>query len=329
MCRFFYGFLFQTLYNKLNKENHFFDCDISKRQAIMTAYIFRVDKDNQGQLYDYCSKYAVEHDSSYVPGRDFEISEEHPSYLLIDDDQVIGAVSLMRTKRFLSVNKGRFSIFHANNGDTPAYNKLLEAIRPHMDDLQNVFMFIPEKNDSSAGLLRDLGFEIERFSFILERSEPALSEPVFPEGVFVHPLDPTDQEGISQFAACVNEEFKDLAGHTPSKAEDIQTWFEDQSHIEGGLCLLKKGNEPIGTIGLVKDLDDMKAGEISAFGILEEYQGLGLGRNLLRYGFNFLIEKGLTPVILSVNGENRGAIKLYESEGFILTESVVCYTLEA
>ena len=293
----------------------------------MTADIIRVDKDNQGQLYDYCSKFAIEHDSSYVPGRDFDLSEEHPSYLLLENGQVIGAVSLMRTKRFLSVNKGRFSIFHANNGDQAVYKKLLEAIRPHMDDLQNVFMFIPEINEVSAGILSELGFEIERYSFILERSEPALSEPVFPGGFTVHPLDPTDQEGISQFAACLNEEFKELAGHTPSTAEDIHTWFEDQGHIEGGMCLLKKEQDPVGTISMMRDLDDMDAGEILAFGILEKYRGLNLGRNLLRYGINYLIGKGLKPIILSVNGENHGAINLYEKEGFNLTESVVCYVL--
>jgi mycothiol synthase len=269
----------------------------------------------------------VEHDSSNVPGRDFDLSEEHPSYLLMENDQVVGAVSLMRTKRFLSVGKGRFSIFHANNGDQAVYKKLLEAIRPHMDDLLNIFMFIPEKNEVSAGILSELGFEIERYSFILERSEPALSEPVFPVGFTVHPLDPTDQESISQFASCVNEEFKELAGHTRSTAEDIQTWFEDQSYIEGGMCLLDKGQEPIGTISLMRDLDNMDAGEILAFGILEKYRGLDLGRNLLRYGINFLIGKGLKPIILSVNGENHGAINLYEKEGFILTESVVCFAL--
>ena len=114
----------------------------------MVADIIRVDKDNQRQLYDYCSKYAIEHDSSNVPGRDFDLSEEHPSYLQMENDQAVGAVSLMRTKRFLSVGKGRFSIFHANNGDLAVYKKLLEAILPHIDDLQNVFMFIPEKKRS-------------------------------------------------------------------------------------------------------------------------------------------------------------------------------------
>ena len=294
----------------------------------MTAGIIRVDKDNQGQLYDYCSKYAVEHDSSYVPGRDFDQSEEHPSYLLMERGQVAGAVSLMRTKRFLSVGKGRFSILHVKNGDPVAYNKLLGAIRPHMDDLQNVFMFIPEKKEGSVEIIRNLGFEVERYSFILERSEPALAEPVFPKGFKVHPLDLTDQEGISQFAACLNEEFKELAGHTPSTAEDIQTWFEDQSYIEGGMCLLKKGQEPVGTISMTRDLDEMDAGEIGALGILEEYRGLDLGRNLLRYGINFLHDQELSPVFLSVNGENHGAIKLYQKEGFDLIESVVCYSLD-
>ena len=293
----------------------------------MTADIIRVDKDNQGQLYDYCSKYAIEHDSSYVPGRDFEISEEHPSYLMVDDGQVIGAVSLMRTKRFLSVDKGRFSIFHANNGDPAVYKKLLHAIHPYLDDLQNVFMFIPEKNEGSAKILSNLGFEVERYSFVLERSGPALAEPVFPVGFIVHPLVPTDQEGISQFAACVNEEFKELAGHSPSTGEDISTWFEDQGYIEGGICLLKKEQEPVGTISMMRDLDEMNAGEILAFGILEKYRGLDLGRNLLRYGINHLIGRDLKPIILSVNGDNHGAISLYEKEGFILTESVVCYSL--
>jgi len=293
----------------------------------MTADIIRVDKDNQGQLYDYCSKYAIEHDSSYVPGRDFQISEEHPSYLMVTDGQVIGAVSLMRTKRFLSVDKGRFSIFHANNGDPAVYKKLLQAIRPYLDDLQSVFMFIPVENKVSAGILSELGFEIERYSFVLERSEPALAEPAFPGGFTVHPLVPTDQEGISQFAACLNEEFKELAGHTPSTGEDISTWFEDQSYIEGGICLLKKEQEPVGTISMMRDLDDVDSGEILAFGILKKYRGLDLGRNLLRYGINYLIGKDLKPIILSVNGENQGAISLYEKEGFILTESVVCYSL--
>ena len=294
----------------------------------MMMVITRVTEDNINRLILYAREFGSEHDSSYLPGRDFELSEQYPSYLLLENGDVVGAVSLMRTERFLSVGKGRFSIFHARNMDLLAYQKLLEAIRPHMDDLQSVYMFIPEKNEVSAGILSKLGFEVERYSFILERNEPALAEPVFPEGVMVHALDPTDQDGISQFVDCLNAEFKDLAGHTTNTVEDFQSWFKDQSYLEGGLCLLKKGQDPIGTIALMRDLDDMNAGEILAVGIMEDYRGQNLGRNLLRYGINFLAGKKLSPIILSVNGGNHGAIKLYKAEGFTLTESVVCYSLE-
>lgn len=294
----------------------------------MNLTIERVTKGTEALLVRYCEEHGSEHDGSYLPGRDFSLSEEHPSYILQQDDQVVGAVSLMRTKRFLSVNKGRFSIFHSVLNTREAYQKLLDAIQPHIQDLDSVYMFIPEDKEETASILSELEFQIERYSFVLERKQDDLYEVVFPEGFVVQQLDPTDQVGISQFADCVNEEFKELAGHTPSTAEDIQTWFDDKSYLEGGLCLLKKDQEPVGTIGLMKDLENLGAGEIGAFGILKNFRGMELGRNLLRYGVNFLIGQGLNPVTLSVNGENHAAFRLYHTEGFELTETVVCYALE-
>jgi mycothiol synthase len=295
----------------------------------MVLKINEVTDNNKEELIKYAAAFGAEHDGSYLPGRDFDLSEETPSYVLMKNDKVVGAVTLMRTKRFLSVNKGRFSIFHTVLNTVEAYTKLLEAIRPHIQDLDNIFLFISEKKVETAGILKELGFKVERYSFILENRDPQSPEAVFPEGISVYPLDPADQAGIIQFVDCLNQEFKDLAGHTTNTADDLLTWFEDQSYLEGGLCLLKKDQEPIGTIAMMRDLDDMNAGEILAFGILEEYRGKNLGRNLLRYGTNFLSGKALNPVILSVNGENRGAINLYKKEGFILTESVVCYSLAA
>jgi len=293
----------------------------------MKLIIKPVDYNNQDLLYAYCARYGGEHDGSFQPGRDFGISYEHPSYLLTEGSRVTGAVSLMRTERFLRGGKARFSILHSRTGDTRSYSLLMDAIRPHIEDLESVFLFIPEDKVKMAVILEDLGFEVERYSFILERSGPTLTDPVFPDEIYVSSLAPDDQEGMRQFADCINDEFKDLAGHTPSSAEFIQTFFDDVGYIPGGLCLLKKGPEPIGTIGLMHDVENMEAGEIMAFGIVERYRGRALGRNLLRYGINFLINQGLDPVILSVNGENHSAIKLYESEGFQLTDSVVCYSM--
>lgn len=294
----------------------------------MANKIIPVDHKNQQQLFNYCTEYGAEHDSSYLPGRDFEFGAEHPSYLLLDNGKVVGAVSLMRTSRFLSVGKGRFSILHSVLGSREAYGQLLEAIRPHFRDLRSVYLFIPEQNQRTAGILEELGFQVERFSFILERRGPSLPAPVLPEGIFIQSLTREDLDDLHQFADCINEEFQELAGHTPSSAEFIQDYFDDPCYLEGGVCLLKKGTEAIGTIVMMRDVDNPEAGEIMGFGVLPAQRGLGLGRNLFRYSFNFLINRGYQPVILSVNGENHNALKLYQSEGFQLIESVVCYSLE-
>lgn len=293
----------------------------------MAIEIIRVTEELRTQFEAYCLAYGAEHDSSYLPGRDVTLSEEHPSYMAVKDGEMIGAVSLMRTENFLSVGKGRFSIFHTRTGLPGVYQDLLGAIRAHVQDLQFIYLFIPESKADMAKVLEKLGFKVERYSFILERSGPALPDPLFPEGISVVPVDPDDGDGISQFVDCINQEFKELAGHTPSSIEYMQTWFRDEGYIKNGICLLKKGQEAIGTIAMMHDMDEMSAGEIMAFGILGKYRGQDLGRNLFRYGFNFLIEEGLDPVYLSVNGENRGAIRLYESEGFQITDSVVCYSL--
>lgn len=294
----------------------------------MAIDIIRVTEEFRPQFEKYCLEYGPEHDSSYLPGRDVMISDDHPSYLALESGEILGAVSLMRSENFLRVGKGRFSIFHSSTGEALIYAKLLEAIRPHMRDLRSVYLFIPETRASVADILRELGFEVERYSFILERGGPALVDPVFPKGIDVVPLGPDDYEGMRQFVDCINEEFKDLAGHVPSSVEYIQTWFEDKGYIENGICLLRKGQEAIGTIAMMHDVDEMSAGEITAFGILADYRGRDLGRNLFRYGFNFLIDMGLEPIYLAVNGENRGAIRLYESESFTIQDSVVCYSMD-
>jgi len=294
----------------------------------MKYKIERVTSKTESDLVAYSAAHGAEHDSSYLPGRDFELSDEYPSYLLKGDGQIVGAVSLMRIKRFLSINTARFSILHSVLNTQDAYTRMLDAIQSHFQDLESVYLFIPEERESSASFLTKLGFEIERYSFILERASGQNTKAVFPDGFTVQHLDANDQEGIRQFADCINAEFKELAGHTPSTPEDVQTWFDDSSYVEGGYCLLKNGQEPVGTICMMKDLDNLAAGEIGGFGILKEYRGQELGRNLLRFGMQFLADQGLDPIILSVNGENHGAVQLYKTEGFQLTESVVAYKLD-
>jgi mycothiol synthase len=294
----------------------------------MSMRLERVIEPGDARLIRYCAEHGAEHDSSYLPGRDFTISPETPAFLLWDHGTVVGAVVLMRTARYLSAGRGRFSILHSVRGTQEAYAELLAAIRPHCSDLRSVYLFVPEQKQDTAAILARLGFHIERYSFVLERGGAVAAEVRFPDGVAVHHLDPSDRVGLSDFARCLNEAFRELAGHTDSSADDIRAWFDEEGYLEGGICLLRRLQEPAGTVWVMREAENRMAAEVGAFGIVDRHRGLGLGRSLLRYACSFAAGMGLDPVILSVNAENEAALRLYRSEGFVLTETVVCYALD-
>ncbi|MGI8677085.1 MAG: mycothiol synthase [Jatrophihabitans sp.] len=58
------------------------------------------------------------------------------------------------------------------------------------------------------------------------------------------------------------------------------------------------------------------AGEVYVLGVSPEAQGLGLGRALLVRGLHHLAEQGCPYVLLYVDGDNPGALRLYERDGF-------------
>jgi mycothiol synthase len=285
----------------------------------------KVTEAGEPHLIRYCAEHGPEHDASFLPGRDFALSPETPAFLLWKDGTVVGAVILMRTGPYVSAGKGRFSIFHSVLGTGEAYAELLGAIRPHFRDLRSVYLFIPEHKQDTAAILAQLGFHIERYSFVLEKRSPSAAEVRFPDEYRVQPLDRSDQVGLSGFAGCLNEAFQNLAGHVDSSADDIRAWFDDEGYVEGGICLLTRDGEPAGTVCVMRNSENREAGEVGALGIAGRCRGMGIGRSILRYACSFAAGKGLDPVILSVNAENEAALSLYRSEGFVLTHTMVCY----
>jgi len=288
-----------------------------------------ISRTNQALLLSYCEEHHAEHDPSYLPGRDFDLTADHPAYLLMQDGTAVGAVVLMRSERYVYAQKGRFSIFHSVLGTREAYSELLDAVRPHFHGLKSVFLFIPDTKPGTSVILEQLGFNIERFSVVLESEQSVQEEVHFPDGYNIQPLKPSDRTGIQQFSRCINDAFSELAGHTDSNPDFIRSWFDDENYLEGGICLLKMNQEPVGTVAVMRDTETLEGGELFAFGIIKTHRGLGLGRQLLRWGSSFAHNYGLNPVILSVNAENERALRLYESEGFVVTEKLICYALDS
>jgi mycothiol synthase len=287
-----------------------------------------VDDANAQRLVQYCVERGPEHDTSFLPGHGFSASPEEPAYLLLKDRQVVGAVALLRTPRYLSAGRGRFAIFHSMLDSTEAYTRLFEAIQPHLRDLRRVYLFIPETKRSTAAILTHLGFGIERYSYALINREPGRQEFRLPEGFRISPLGPDDQEGIDQFARCVNECFAELAGHTDLPPAEVRSWFSDAAYLEEGICLLRVSGQAIGTVSITREYGNESGAEVSGLGIVSPFRGRGLGRMLLRYAGAFALRRGFRTVVLSVHAENESALGLYRSEGYELIDTVVCYALD-
>lgn len=294
----------------------------------MDMTIEKVTHLNELLLNRYAIANGPEHDDSFLPGRDFGLTPDHPAYLLMDEQGVAGAAVLMRTKRYVDAGKGRLAILHSVLNTPEAYAMLLDALRPHFHGLGRVYLFVPEEKTETAAILTGLGFQIERYSFVLQKEDAEVAEAVFPEGYAIRHLAAADSQGIADFARCVNLAFRELAGHTESVPEDIRAWFDEAFYLEGGICLLTHNGEAIGTVCIGRETETPGAGEILALGLVPEQRGRGLGRAILRYATAYALQHRLTPVILSVNAENDTAVRLYQSEGFELIQSVVCYALD-
>ncbi|MGA9532729.1 MAG: GNAT family N-acetyltransferase [Anaerolineales bacterium] len=281
---------------------------------------------NVAALIQYCAEHGSEHDDSYLPGASFAVSAEQPSYLLLDHDEIAGAISLMRTDRFTQAGKARFSIFHSVSHTEVAYRRLFDAIQPHIAGLQEVYLFIPEQRRRVRHILEGLGFAVSRYSFVLVNRDLHRQHPEFPANFAVRGLTSDDDAGLADFARQLNINFAELAGHADISAEEIRCWFDDDEYLDGGLSVLETDGRVIGTAWVTREYGDEDRAELSALGVAPPYRGSGFGRGLLRWASRFALDHGFQSLVLSVNAENEQALQLYRTEGYELIETVVCYT---
>lgn len=107
--------------------------------------------------------------------------------------------------------------------------------------------------------------------------------------------------------------------------EDIELIFEDESYHKNKFLyelasgarkylLAEIGSEIVGFITIE---EKSKHNEIYALYVLEEYQGQGVGKTLLREAMKLF--KDSKPILLRVTEYNDQAINFYRSKGFKIT----------
>lgn len=97
--------------------------------------------------------------------------------------------------------------------------------------------------------------------------------------------------------------------------DDLQARIEERWFDPAGFLLAERGDELVGYHWTKVHPDTL--GEVYVLGVSPAAQGLGLGNALLIRGLRHLAGVGCPTVLLYVDGDNPGAIRLYERAGFV------------
>lgn len=280
----------------------------------------------------YCRQYRDQVDDSFLVESelaDFAIHENYPSYIAVDEaGRTIGAVSLIIDAYHRLGRRGRFRILHTEHADPAVYRRLLEAALTHAQGLEHVFVFVPTAQEKVMETLPQIGFRLERYSFILINDNPGHTSYEVPDGYELR----TFRNGLDEeaWAEVRNKGFARLKGsETPITAELVAKMTQEGEHIDGGMLLLYHGDKPVGIVrGADEPYDGKPAMNIGPLALLPEYQGQGLGRLLLRAALSLAAERGYARASLCVNAENERAKQLYLQEGFYQAEAVANFRYE-
>lgn len=286
--------------------------------------VVRVSNSNLVQFISYCRRYGVENDDSFLPDEDFSPDDDHPSFLLYDEQsRLCGAASLILEEHYRKARKGRFMIFHSIEPLTDNYRALLSELLSCVKELDSVYLFI-SPGDTMQQILEGLGFGIERYSFLMIRRDCTVSPLEMPKNSFFVPFDERIHRDL--YCKIINEAFGRIAGHFDITPERVSIITDGANIPTGGIQLLYlDGGVPAGLF--FSEINEEGMLEVGPIAVLPQYQRRGLGRLLLNRVLQLSSDLGLDTV-LSVNAENEKAVSLYLKEGFQKTETKICYRLD-
>jgi mycothiol synthase len=176
------------------------------------------------------------------------------------------------------------------------------------------------------------GFRVARKLYVLKRDlteqTPPLPEPRWADGVTVRTFEVgRDEESWLRVNAAAFADHPEQGRLTRADLDDrmAEPWFDPN-----GFFLAERNGKIVGfhwtkIHGGTDDGEAGRTGEVYVLGLVPEAQGLGLGKALALTGLQYLIECGLTSVVLYVEASNPAAVGLYTGLGFERVKSDVLY----
>ena len=190
------------------------------------------------------------------------------------------------------------------------------------------YVNIPQHNVAAASLLSKLGFKFVRRFLELRRG---LAEVHLPNAKHIAlPCRPLQRGEENKLTEIQNRCFAGTWGYNPNTVEEIAYRLNltncspedvilvcDEENLVG-YCWTTINKEENTTLGRSK-------GRIYMLGVAPDYQGKGIGKQVLMAGLSHLKSKGLEVAEVTVDSNNRAACALYESVGFKISSTSEWY----
>ena len=183
----------------------------------------------------------------------------------------------------------------------------------------NTHVAVAEDDTVAVALLRSLGFCSVRRYLELGIVLDALNSPNGECcGCVLRCPCPGEERDLAEVQ---NDCFTGSWGFAPNTVEEITYRLEQPGRSLKHVVIAYDGDRPVAycwterypRLGVIKG---PKMGRVHMLGVVPDYRGKGLGRQVLLAGLHLLERKGVRVVELTVDSENQVACSLYRSMGF-------------
>jgi mycothiol synthase len=191
------------------------------------------------------------------------------------------------------------------------------AARAGWDELR---LYVPpETGTQSFARAMEMAYRSSLWQLSLRPGTP-VPEPALPAWVTSRTL--ADPVRIDRYIEMLNAAFRDHPSPMSWTVDEVEYAHSRPGFDPTATLLLFTAERPDEPIALVRTVlappeeGEAPAGEVLLVGVLPEWRGRGLGRELLRHGVARLRGRGAGVINLTVEADNELALGLYRRNGF-------------